>query len=47
MITCMDARIDPARAFGIGLGDAPVVRNVSGPLLPLSLLIVEAVPMGA
>lgn len=27
LLTCMDARIDPGRAFGIGLGDAHVVRN--------------------
>lgn len=26
----MDARIDPAAAFGIGLGDAHVVRNAGG-----------------
>jgi carbonic anhydrase len=29
VLTCMDARIDPAEAFGIELGDAHVVRNVS------------------
>ncbi len=28
VLTCMDARIDPARAFGIDLGDAHVIRNV-------------------
>ena len=28
VLTCMDARIDPARAFGIELGDAHVIRNV-------------------
>ncbi|KAL1311877.1 hypothetical protein AAFC00_001949 [Neodothiora populina] len=27
VLTCMDARIDPAAAFGIGLGDAHVIRN--------------------
>jgi len=27
VLTCMDARIDPAQAFGIGLGDAHVIRN--------------------
>ncbi|KAL2022352.1 hypothetical protein VTK56DRAFT_5419 [Thermocarpiscus australiensis] len=27
VVTCMDARIDPARAFGIELGDAHVIRN--------------------
>lgn len=29
VLTCMDARIDPAAAFGIDLGDAHVIRNVS------------------
>lgn len=29
VVTCMDARIDPAQAFGIELGDAHVIRNVS------------------
>jgi carbonic anhydrase len=28
VLTCMDARIDPVQAFGIGLGDAHVIRNV-------------------
>ncbi|USP78578.1 uncharacterized protein yc1106_05852 [Curvularia clavata] len=27
IVTCMDARIDPARAFGIPLGAAHVIRN--------------------
>lgn len=27
VLTCMDARIDPAAAFGIQLGDAHVIRN--------------------
>ncbi|KAI0817360.1 carbonate dehydratase [Xylaria sp. FL0064] len=27
ILTCMDARIDPAAAFGIELGDAHVIRN--------------------
>lgn len=30
VLTCMDARIDPAQAFGIGLGDAHVIRNAGG-----------------
>ncbi|KAF9870325.1 carbonic anhydrase [Colletotrichum karsti] len=30
VLTCMDARIDPARAFGIELGDAHVIRNAGG-----------------
>jgi carbonic anhydrase len=27
IVTCMDARIDPAAAFGVELGDAHVIRN--------------------
>ncbi|WPH04851.1 carbonic anhydrase [Acrodontium crateriforme] len=30
VVTCMDARIDPAAAFGIDLGDAHVIRNAGG-----------------
>ncbi|KAI1370628.1 carbonate dehydratase [Hypoxylon crocopeplum] len=30
ILTCMDARIDPATAFGIDLGDAHVIRNAGG-----------------
>lgn len=42
VLTCMDARIDPAQAFGIELGDAHVIRNVCGPVdhfktLPIDL----------
>jgi hypothetical protein len=37
VLTCMDARIDPAQAFGIELGDAHVIRNVSWYRLALSL----------
>jgi carbonic anhydrase len=29
-VTCMDARIDPAAALGINLGDAHVIRNAGG-----------------
>jgi carbonic anhydrase len=29
-VTCIDARIDPASAFGISLGDAHVIRNAGG-----------------
>lgn len=36
VLTCMDARIDPVQAFGIGLGDAHVIRNVSSSLLSLA-----------
>ncbi len=27
VVTCMDARVDPARALGLSLGDANVIRN--------------------
>jgi len=42
LLACMDARIDPAAAFGINLGDAHVIRNVSFSLpLSLSPLLLE------
>jgi len=30
IVTCMDARIDPAKAFGLQEGDAHVIRNAGG-----------------
>jgi carbonic anhydrase len=30
VITCMDARIDPAKALGLDEGDAHVIRNAGG-----------------
>ncbi|TQV91499.1 carbonic anhydrase [Cordyceps javanica] len=30
IVTCMDARIDPARALGLSEGDAHVIRNAGG-----------------
>lgn len=30
IVTCMDARIDPARALGLQEGDAHVIRNAGG-----------------
>ena len=30
IVTCMDARLDPAKALGIDLGDAHVIRNAGG-----------------
>lgn len=30
VLTCMDARIDPGKAFGIAEGDAHVIRNAGG-----------------
>jgi carbonic anhydrase len=30
VVTCMDARLDPARFLGLGEGDAHVIRNAGG-----------------
>ena len=30
ILTCLDARVDPAHLFGLGLGDAVVIRNAGG-----------------
>ena len=30
ILTCLDARVDPAHLFGLGLGDARVIRNAGG-----------------
>jgi carbonic anhydrase len=30
VLTCMDARLDPARALGLEAGDAHVIRNAGG-----------------
>lgn len=30
VLTCMDARLDPARALGLSEGDAHVIRNAGG-----------------
>src|SRR5437588_1629802 len=30
IVTCMDARIDPARVLGLEVGDAHVIRNAGG-----------------
>src|SRR3712207_1360118 len=30
VLTCMDARLDPARALGLAEGDAHVIRNAGG-----------------
>jgi carbonic anhydrase len=30
ILTCLDARVDPAHIFGLGLGDAVVIRNAGG-----------------
>ena len=30
VVTCMDARLDPARFLGLGAGDAHVIRNAGG-----------------
>ena len=30
VVTCMDSRIEPLQALGLGLGDAKVIRNAGG-----------------
>ncbi len=30
ILTCVDSRVDPAHIFGLGLGDAVVMRNAGG-----------------
>ncbi len=34
ILTCVDARVDPAHIFGLGLGDAVVIRNAGGRITP-------------
>ncbi len=34
VLTCLDARVDPAHLFGLGLGDAVVIRNAGGRITP-------------
>lgn len=34
ILTCLDARLDPAHLFALGLGDAFVIRNAGGRITP-------------
>ena len=34
IVACLDHRVDPAIAFGLGLGDAVVIRNAGGRVTP-------------
>ncbi len=34
LLTCVDARVDPAHLFGLGPGDAVVLRNAGGRITP-------------
>ena len=34
IVTCLDARVDPAHVFGLELGDALVIRNAGGRISP-------------
>ena len=34
ILTCVDSRVDPAHIFGLGLGDAVVMRNAGGRITP-------------
>lgn len=52
VITCLDARVDPAHIFDLELGDAVVLRNVGGRVTPdvfsqLAMLNVLAASEGA
>ena len=37
ILTCLDARVDPAHLFALGLGDALVMRNAGGWITPAVL----------
>ena len=37
IIGCVDARVDPAHLFGLGPGEAIVIRNVGGRITPATL----------
>ena len=37
LLTCVDARVDPAHLFGLGLGDAVIIRNAGGRITPAVL----------
>jgi carbonic anhydrase len=37
ILTCVDARVDPAHVFGLGLGDAIVFRNAGGRITPAAM----------
>jgi len=34
IVSCLDHRVDPAIVFGLGLGEAPVIRNAGGRITP-------------
>ena len=38
LLTCVDARVDPAHLFGLGLGDALVIRNTGGRITPAVMI---------
>src|SRR5215217_6286614 len=48
VVTCMDARIDPAKALGLAEGDAHVIRNAGGLVTDDALrsLVVSAAVLG-
>lgn len=37
IVTCLDHRVDPALVLGLGLGEAPVIRNAGGRVTPAVL----------
>ena len=34
IVTCIDCRVDPAQTLGVGMGEAPVERNIGGRITP-------------
>lgn len=46
VIGCLDPRVDPAIVLGLGLGDAPVIRNVGGRVTPAVLEILALLALG-
>ncbi len=41
IIGCVDPRVDPAHVFGLGPGEAIVIRNVGGRITPATLQTME------
>ncbi|HUA29390.1 MAG TPA: hypothetical protein VMC03_10950 [Streptosporangiaceae bacterium] len=37
MVTCIDARVDPAQVLGLRLGDAVVQRDIGGRITPATI----------
>jgi carbonic anhydrase len=46
IIGCVDPRVDPAHVFGLGPGEAIVIRNVGGRITPATLELRRAKIIG-